>query len=30
MDIVWLLIAAAFFGGSGLAIRLIALLQSEE
>lgn len=29
MDIVWLLATAAFFGGCGLALRLIANLMSE-
>lgn len=30
MDMLWLLMVAAFFVGAGLAVRLIARLQSED
>lgn len=30
MDLAWLLAVLAFFGGSGLAVRLLAQLQSGD
>jgi len=30
MDIVWVMVSLAFFGGSGLLIRLVASLHAEQ